>query len=69
MILVLMSVQGQAVKLVNSAVTQADASQQAGAAMALQIAQMIQMRVAAVSKSLTFILPDITDITRSQCNR
>lgn len=68
MILVLMSVQGQVVKLVSSAVTQVDASQQAGAVMALQIAQMIQMRAAAVSNSPTLILPDITDITSSKCN-
>lgn len=51
-----MSVQVQVVKLVSSAVAQADASQQAGAVTALQIAQMIQMRAAAVSKSLTLTL-------------
>lgn len=49
---VLMSVQDQVVKLVSSAVAQADVSQQAGAAMARQTAQMIQMRSAVVSNSL-----------------
>lgn len=54
---ILMSVQVKVVKLVSSAVAQVNASQQAGAAMALQTAQMIQMRSAAVSNSLTLTLP------------
>lgn len=48
---VLLSVQVQVVKLVSSAVAQVDASQQAGVATALQTAQMILMRLAAVSNS------------------
>lgn len=54
---ILTSVQVQVVELVSSAVAQADASQQAGAAMAQQTVQMIQMRAAAVSNSLTLTLP------------
>lgn len=54
---ILMFVQVKVVKLVSSAVAQVNASQQAGAAMALQTAQMIQMRSAAVSNSLTLTLP------------
>lgn len=53
---VLMPVQVQVVKLVSSAVAQVDASLQAGAATALQTAQMIQMRTAAVSNTLTLTL-------------
>lgn len=43
-------------KLVSSVVTQADASQQAGAAMARQTAQTIQMRAAVVSNCHTLAL-------------